>query len=113
MRTGDTGYGDSHINYIVCGGSGRRPRRQRQEGNELVESFTDDDVTRKVADSLLYVGRSGEGEETRKPYSCVRVDVKAGVPPQFIVTPLVTELVDGEWCDRQLEPLILPSLHSI
>ncbi|MGM3305173.1 metallophosphoesterase family protein [Anabaena sp. WFMT] len=109
LRTGNTGYADSHINYIVCGGSGRRPRRQRQEGNELMETFSDAAgvSTRKVADSLLYVGRSGHGSERRKPYSCVRVDVKAGFPAKFVVTPLVTERIEGEWCDRSLEPFII------
>ncbi|AFZ57846.1 metallophosphoesterase [Anabaena cylindrica FACHB-243] len=109
LRTGNTGYADSHINYIVCGGSGRRPRRQRQEGTQLMETFNDAAgvSTRKVADSLLYVGRSGYGSERRKPYSCVRVDVKAGFPAKFVVTPLVTERIEGEWCDRSLEPFII------
>ncbi|TAF03245.1 MAG: metallophosphoesterase [Nostocales cyanobacterium] len=109
LRTVNTGYADSHINYIVCGGSGRRPRRQRQEGTELVENFTDSlgNSTRKVADSLLYVGRSGYGSQRKKPYSCVRVDVKAGFPAKFIITPLVTELIEGKWCDRSLEPIVI------
>jgi predicted phosphodiesterase len=109
LRTVNTGYADSYINYIVCGGGGRRPRRQREEGSELMETFTDatSNSTRKVADSLLYVGRSGQGSQKRKPYSCVRVDVKAGFPAKFIVTPLVTERIDGEWCDRSLEPFII------
>lgn len=109
MRTVDTGYADSHINYIVCGGSGRRPRRQRQEGTELVETFTDSNsnYTQKVAESLLYVGRSGYGLERKKPYSCLRVDVKDGFPAKFIITPLVTEQVEGKWCDRQLEPIVI------
>jgi hypothetical protein len=109
LRTADTGYADSHINYIVCGGSGRRPRRQRQEGTQLMESFDDGAgvSSRKVADSLLYVGRTGYGPERRKPYSCVRVDVKAGFPAKFIVTPLVTEQIEGEWCDRSLEPFVI------
>jgi hypothetical protein len=109
LRTVDTGYADSHINYIVCGGSGRRPRRQREEGTELVENFTDSNSgsTRKVADSLLYVGRSGYGSQRKKPYSCVRVDVKDGFPAKFIITPLVTELIEGKWCDRSLEPIVI------
>jgi predicted phosphodiesterase len=109
LRTVNTGYADSHINYIVSGGSGRRPRRQREEGTELMETFTNEasNSTRKVADSLLYVGRSGYGYQRRKPYSCVRVDVKAGFPAKFMVTPLVTELVEGKWCDRSLEPIVI------
>jgi hypothetical protein len=63
----------------------------------------EDIVTQKVADSLLYVGRSGYGFQKKKPYSCVRVDVKAGFPAKFKITPLITELIEGKWCDRSLE----------
>ncbi|NET71958.1 MAG: metallophosphoesterase, partial [Sphaerospermopsis sp. SIO1G2] len=105
LKTVNTGYADAQINYIVCGGSGRRPRRQRKEGTELMETFSDN--TYKVADSLLYVGRSGQGDEKRKPYSCVRVDVKSGYPAKFVITPLVTEYIDGKWCDRSLEPIVI------
>lgn len=109
LQTVDTGYADSHINYIISGGSGGRPRRQRKEGTELMEDFTNttDNFTRKVADSLLYVGRSGYGSQKRKAYSCVRVDVKAGSPAKFVITPLITELVAGKWCDRSLESFII------
>ena len=109
LRTVNTGHADSHINYIISGGSGHRPRRQRPEGGELRETFNNNrDISiRKVADSLLYVGRSGSGFERKKPYSCVRVDVKGGFPAKFMITPLVTELVDGKWCERQLKPLII------
>jgi predicted phosphodiesterase len=101
LRTVNTGHADSHINYIISGGSGRHPRRQRPEGQELLETFINktDVSIKKVADSLLYVGRSGYGFETKKPYSCVRVDVKAGFPAKFMITPLVTELIDRKWCD--------------
>ena len=109
LRTVNTGHADSHTNYIISGGSGRGPRRQRQEGGELMETFTsnNDLSIRKVADSLLYVGRSGSGFESKKPYSCVRVDVLEGFPAKFMITPLVTELVEGKWCERQLKPLII------
>ncbi len=109
LRTVDTGHADSHINYIISGGSGHRPRRQRQEGGELLETFTrnHDLSIRKVADSLLYVGRSGSGFEKKKPYSCVRVDVKGGFPAKFMITPLVTELVEGKWRERQLQSFII------
>ena len=109
LQTVNTGHADSCINYIISGGSGRRLRRQRQEGGELLETFNNNgDISiRKVADSLLYVGRSGSGFESKKPYSCVRVDVKAGFPAKFMITPLVTELVDGKWCDRSLKSFII------
>jgi Calcineurin-like phosphoesterase len=109
LRTVNTGHADSHINYIISGGGGHRPRRQRQEGGELRETFNSnhDLSIRKVADSLLYVGLSGQGLERKKPYSCVRVDVKGGFPAKFMITPLVTELVEGKWRERQLQPFII------
>ncbi|MBD2136639.1 metallophosphoesterase [Anabaena sp. FACHB-1237] len=109
LKTVDTGHADSFINYIISGGGGRRPRRQRVEGKELMEEFRDmTDVSintssRKVADSLLYVGRTGEGSSRKKPYSCVKIDVKSGFPAKFIITPLVTELIEGKWCEKELE----------
>jgi hypothetical protein len=105
IRTVDTGYADSYIPYIISGGSGRRPRRQRSEGTELLETFTElpGSPIRKVADSLLYVGRYGYGSQTRLPYSCVRVDVQDGCPPKFIVKPLVAERIDQKWCRYDME----------
>ncbi|MEA5502816.1 metallophosphoesterase [Halotia wernerae UHCC 0503] len=109
LHTVDTGYADSHINWIISGGSGRRPRRQRPEGTELMETFADipGSPTRKVADSLLYVGRNGYATQKQLPYSCVRIDVQDGSPPKFIVRPLVTERVGEQWCDRSLEPFVI------
>jgi predicted phosphodiesterase len=106
LRTTDTGYADSHLNCIVCGGSGRRPRRQREEGNELMETFeyVEGKPTRKIADSLLFVGRNGYDYFKRLPYSSVRIDVRGGTPPKFIVKPLVAERFQGEWFNKELEP---------
>jgi hypothetical protein len=109
LRTVDTGHADSHLNCIISGGGGHRPRRQRQEGNELMEVFpTPDGITlAKVADSLLYLGRHGHGVERRLSYSCVRVDVKAGNPPKFIIRPLIAERFGGEWFKGELEPFVI------
>ncbi len=109
LYTVDTGYADSHINYIISGGSGHFPRRQRPEGTELLETFTDipGSPTRKVADSLLFVGRNGYGLQQRLPYSCVRIDVQDGSPPKFTVRPLVAERFGQQWCDRSLEPFVI------
>ncbi|MBD2357680.1 metallophosphoesterase [Tolypothrix sp. FACHB-123] len=109
LRTVDTGYADSHINYIISGGSGRRPRRQRPEGSELLETFTEisGSPTRKVADSLLYVGRKGQGFQKQLAYSCVRIDVHPGTPPKFTVRPLVAERTGENWFNSQLEPFVI------
>lgn len=109
IRTGDTGYADSHINYIISGGSGHYPRRQRREGNELIETFTElpGHPQKKVAESLLFVGRNGKKPHKHLPYSCVKIDVQAGTPPKFIVTPLIADRIGEEWQTPQLQPFVI------
>lgn len=109
LRTVDTGYADSHINCIISGGSGRRPRRQRPEGTEILETFTDlpGSPTHKVADSLLYVGRTGHSFQKRLPYSAVRIDVQNGCPPKFIVRPLITERIGENWHTPPVESFVI------
>ncbi|WP_341524691.1 metallophosphoesterase [Nostoc sp. UHCC 0302] len=109
LRTADTGFADSNINCIISGGSGHRPRRQREEGTELMETFTEiaGQPTRKVADSHLYIGRYDYNSQKHLPYSAVRIDVQDGRPPKFIVRPLVAERVDQQWYNRELEPFVI------
>ncbi|MCV3213182.1 metallophosphoesterase [Plectonema radiosum NIES-515] len=109
LRTTDTGYADSHINCIISGGSGHYPRRQRSQGTELMETVEgiDGSSTRKIADSLLYVGREGYKPHRRSPYSFVRIDVQSGSPPKLIIRPFVAERIGEKWCDRALEPFVI------
>jgi hypothetical protein len=109
LRTADTGFADSHINCIISGGSGHRPRRQREEGTELMETFTEiaGKPSRKVADSHLYIGRYDYNSQKHLPYSAVRIDVQDGRPPKFIVRPLVAERVGQQWYNRELEPFVI------
>ena len=109
LRTGNTGYADSNLNWIVCGGSGHSLRRQRTEGPELIETFREGDQQRslKVAESLLFVGRNGIGLQKRRPYSCLRIDVFEGYPPKFVVRPFIAELSQRKWSDRQLDPFTI------
>ncbi|MDJ0737594.1 MAG: metallophosphoesterase [Nostocaceae cyanobacterium] len=109
LRTTETGHADSHLNCIISGGSGRRPRRQREEGTELMETFPAGKgiSIRQVADSMLFVGCNGYDELKRLPYSFVRIDVKDGNPPKFIVRPFVAELFQGEWYNREMESLVI------
>jgi len=106
LRTGNTGHADSNINWIVCGGSGFSLRRQRPEGLELTESYgnTESGSTRKVARSLLFLGRNGYGSKKRRPYSFLRIDVQDGRPPKFIVRPFISERFQHQWFDSHLEP---------
>ncbi|MEH2119486.1 metallophosphoesterase family protein [Nostoc sp.] len=109
LCTTDTGFADSHINCIISGGSGHRPRYQRRRGTELMETFTEiaGKPTRKVADSMLFVGRHDYNYQNRLPYSCVRIDVLDGSPPKFIIRPLVTERIRDQWYNRELEPFVI------
>ncbi|WP_333470305.1 metallophosphoesterase [Microcoleus sp. herbarium12] len=118
LRTGDTGHGDSGINWIVCGGSGHSLRRQRPEGPILQEGSSpeayrlareagSETASHRVAESLLFVGRSGEGSHKRRPYSCLRIDVLDGTPPKFRVRPLVVERFEGKWQEIAIEPFVI------
>lgn len=97
LQTMDTGHADRNINWIVCGGSGYSLRRQRTEGTDLLED------QKLVARSHLFVGRSGQGSQKRRPYSCLRIDVKDGYPPKFVVHPLVVERYQRQWRDREVQ----------
>ncbi|MCY7384298.1 MAG: metallophosphoesterase [Microcoleus sp. CAN_BIN18] len=118
LRTGDTGHGDSGINWLVCGGSGHSLRRQRPEGPILHEPSNpeayrlaresgSEKTGRQVAESLLFVGRSGEGSHKRRPYSCLRIDVLDGTPPKFRIRPLVVERFEGKWQEIAIEPFVI------
>ena len=118
LRTGDTGHGDSGINWIVCGGSGHSLRRQRPEGPMLQETSSpeayrlardsgSEKASRRIAESLLFVGRSGQGSYKRRPYSCLRIDVLDGCPPKFRIRPLVVERFEGKWQEIPIEPFVI------
>jgi hypothetical protein len=101
LETMDTGHADSHIHWVVCGGSGFSLRRQRIEGADLMEA------NKLVARSHLFIGRNGQGYQKRRPYSGLRIDVKGDGQPKFIIRPLVTEWYQRQWHNRELEPFIV------
>ncbi|MBF2050661.1 MAG: metallophosphoesterase [Elainella sp. C42_A2020_010] len=103
LQTGDTGYADANIHWIVCGGSGYSLRRQRQEGPELFEPCPEQiGKQRSVARSMLFVGRHGQGSYKRRPYSFLRIDVKDGIPPRFVIRPYVAERYRHQWYEHSL-----------
>ncbi len=95
LQTADTGHGDAHIPWLICGGSGYSLRRQRREGPDLMEGPAGGE--RVVARSRLFLGRSGRGSSLRRSYSALRVEVAAGTPLKLTLTPLVTEKAEGQW----------------
>lgn len=100
LQTRDTGHADSQTHWIICGGSGYSLRRQRPEGADLLETVADQ--SRLVAQSQLFVGRSGQGYYKHRPYSFLRVDVADGSIPKFTVQPYVAERYRHAWYERSL-----------
>jgi 3',5'-cyclic AMP phosphodiesterase CpdA len=111
LKTEDTGHADSHMNCVVCGGSGLSLRRQRPEGTMLYESLGADidgqTEFKLVAKSQLYVGLTGHKVERQRPYSFVRIDVTGDEVPQFVVTPYLSDRSHEDWEDYALDPLVL------
>ncbi|WP_254173449.1 metallophosphoesterase family protein [Planktothrix pseudagardhii] len=109
LYTANTGFADSYIHWLICGGSGYSLRRQRPEGNQLMEFFeTETGVkSRSIAESLLFVGRTGQGREKRRPYSGLRIDVLGGKSPKFRVKPLITERFKSRWKTQEQNAFIL------
>ncbi len=104
LRTGTTGHADSNTNWIVCGGSGFSLRRQRLEGSDLLEGS---EQPYPVAHSHLFIGRSGQGSQKRRPYSFIRIDVKDGYPPKFTLRPYIAEWYQRRWKEYALEPFTI------
>jgi hypothetical protein len=107
LQTMDTGSADSHIHWIVCGGSGYSLRRQRTEGADIFETPQGNEDQKLVARSHLFVGRNGHGSQKRRPYSCLRIDVKDGCPPKYIIRPLVAEWYQRQWHNYEIEPFTI------
>lgn len=112
LYTVDTDHADSNINWIVCGGSGHSLRRQRPEGAKLHERIDkyNLETPRLVANSKLYIGRHGHGNNKRRPYSGLRIDVRSSQPLQFFVQPLVAERFQGQWHYPQVPGFVIGCL---
>ena len=106
LQTADTGHGDAHIPWLICGGSGYSLRRQRREGPLLQETV--DGGERPLARSRLFLGRSGRGADLRRTYTGLRVEVAGGTPLRLRLTPLVAEKFEGGWRHGAHEPILLP-----
>jgi len=107
LRTVDTGHGDRHTNWLICGGSGARLRSQHSDTTLREVQGIEQPV---IAKSQLYIGRQGSGADTRWPYSFVRIDVQpreSGDRPQFIIRPFITELHHDTWTRSEFTPLML------
>ena len=63
--------------------------------------------SRKIADSLKFIGLQGYASLKRSPYSGVRIDVKAGNPVKFVVKPFVAERFQQQWNYPEIEPFVI------
>lgn len=106
LRTLDTGHADAYTNWIVCGGSGFSLRRQRAQGTEIME-LVSDTQQQVVAESRLFLGRTGHRQDKRRPYSFLRIDVRDGNPPKFVVRPFVSEWFQRRWNVYEVEPFVI------
>lgn len=103
IKTVDTGHADSHINWIICGGSGYSLRRQRSEGPDLKEDALNGN-SNLVAQSQLFLGKNGYGKPKDRPYSALKIQVQDGHIPKFIIQPLIAERFETQWRDRTITP---------
>ena len=101
LHTKNTGYGDSNIDWIVCGGSGHSLRHQRREGTVLYQNAELN--SEPIGQSHLYVGRNGDSKNKKRPYSFLRIDVKPGKPVKFRVNPYVAEWHQRQWNEYALD----------
>lgn len=115
LQTGETGHGDRHIHWLVCGGSGFSLRRQRPEGNQLLEvSNGRQEPPQVTAESKLFVGRSGKGRHKRRPYSFLRIDVSGNETfPIYHICPQIVENQDGQWTTTELSPIVVDTGKSL
>ena len=108
LRTHDTGHADSHLNWVICGGSGYGLRDLRREGAELIEDQAEGDA-KVVATSKMFVGRNWPAAEGRNGYSGLRVDIAEGRPLRIRLTPMVSCRDSNGWLDADPEPITLRS----
>ena len=105
LYTKDTGRGDSYIDWIVCGGSGHSLRRQRREGTVIYQNA--DLNSDPIGQSQLYVGRNGSGQDKKRPYSFLRIDVETVDRPKFTVKPYIAEWHQRQWHEYAINSFVI------
>ena len=105
LHTKDTGHADSHIDWIVCGGSGHSLRRQRREGKVLYQDADLD--SEPIGQSHLYVGREGKGKDRKRLYSFLRIDVGSGDKLKLTVNPCIAEWHQRQWNEYGIDPFVI------
>ena len=112
LYTVDPEAADFGIDWLVCGGGGHSVRRQKSQNTgrstaNMAIAEWQDGKTKEVAQSRLFLGCKGYGIYQKKLYSCLRIDVREGNPPQFLVRPLVAEQAYQNWYHYQPDPIVI------
>ena len=104
LKTEQTGHGDAHIDWLVCGGSGTSLRRQRSSGRDILEEMTVEGLplAQVVARSQTYVGVHGHGEKTQHFHSFVTIDVQPDAQSLLTVRPFVVVKGHSGWQTKGL-----------
>lgn len=109
--TENTGYRDSYINWIICGGSGHSLRRQKKEGAILynqIDNETPENSAKPIGKSRLFLGRNGRGKKKKRPYSFLRIDVQEVAEKiQFTVKPYIAERYQNQWNKYSIDPFLI------
>ncbi len=109
LHTLDTGYADSHLNWLVCGGSGADLRSQSKEGGDLME-ISSGGYVQMVARSSMFFGRTGRSKKRGFSHSFLRIDVHKGVPPRFVIRPFLVEHIQNKWISSAVKPFVLKGI---
>jgi len=114
IKTGDTGHADSHIDWVVCGGSGAGIRRQRQTGSDILESLSVGGrrCTSVVAKSRLYVGSHGSSRKRKQFHSFVQVKIRPSQKNKIAVCPFVVSQHSNSWKTEALKPIEIASREA-
>ncbi|MEL6492896.1 MAG: metallophosphoesterase [Cyanobacteria bacterium J06621_3] len=106
LKSGQTGHGDAHIDWLVCGGSGISPRRQRLGEPNILETISRQgrQTPEIVATSQLYVGQHGKGAKEQKFHSFVRINVQPNEAQKITICPFVVTQIEGIWTTKALSP---------
>lgn len=105
LRSLDTGHADSHLNWVICGGSGARVRSQNPDYTTVKEEEGSHEQI--IAKSQIFVGRHEGPEDTHWPYSFLRIDVQPDKELKLIIRPFVAELYQDSWQRSELPSLVL------
>ena len=107
LKTTQTGHGDAHLNWLVCGGSGLSLRRARQSGTDILETMIvgKHRAAKVVAHSHLYAGAHGWKEKEQHFHSFVKIDVHPNAKKGLVVRPFVVAKGNSGWQTRALEEI--------